>query len=125
MNSKKESVPWLDNFSLSLDRCIGCGEGLIVMSLMVAIGLTIFLETIWILWAPHGCTQARFSEALKTLNDNWKVGLIILIPLFFRAIRAFLERVEEFGGMKAPHKVKTSDPKKEETEEIEEKKQKE
>jgi hypothetical protein len=35
-------------------------------------------------------------------NENWKIGLLLLVPLFYRTVRAFLERVEEFMGMKAP-----------------------
>ena len=46
--------------------------------------------------------QTRFTDSVKLVDDNWKVGLLILVPLFFRTIRSFLERVEEAWGMKAP-----------------------
>ena len=36
---------------------------------------------------------------MKMLNENWKVGLLILIPLFYRTIRMFLERVRKAFGM--------------------------
>lgn len=74
-----------------------------------AVARGILYQTVWILWADSACRQIRFAQSLKTINDNWKVGLIILIPLFYRGIRAFLERVEEFGGMKAPVKKATPD----------------
>jgi hypothetical protein len=36
------------------------------------------------------------------LNGNWKIGLLLLIPLFFRTVRTFLERAEKFAGIEAP-----------------------
>lgn len=120
MSPDEQTLSWLDKFELFLDRCVSYGEALIVVFLVVAIISTIFAEALWILWADAECRQERFAQVLKTLNENWKVGLVILIPLFFRAIRAFLERLEEIGGMKAPHKMKTSDPKKKEGKEEEE-----
>jgi hypothetical protein len=57
-----------------------------------------------------GGRQQRLADSLKMLNENWKVGLLILVPLFFRTIRAFLERVEKAFGMEAPRKpVATSE----------------
>lgn len=117
MDSDKESRSWFDKLEVFLDRCVSCGEALIVLSLLVAIISVIVFEAGWVLWPSSEGHQARFNQVLKNLNDNWKVGLVILIPLFFRAIRAFLERLEEVGGMKAPHKVKSSDPRKKEAEE--------
>ena len=43
----------------------------------------------------------RIEAALKMLNENWKVGLLILVPLFYRTIRMFLERVRKVWGMEA------------------------
>jgi hypothetical protein len=34
------------------------------------------------------------------MNENWKVGLLILLPLFYRPIRTFLEELREAFGMK-------------------------
>src|SRR5713226_4468994 len=39
--------------------------------------------------------QARFKELLQVINDNWKVGVLLLIVLFYRTIRIFLEQAEE------------------------------
>lgn len=116
MDSDKKSSSYFDKLELFLDRCVSCGEAFIVLCLLLAIISVIVFESAWVLWPSSEGHQARFNQVLKNLNDNWKVGLVILIPLFFRAIRAFLERLEEFGGIKAPHKVKTSDPRKKEEE---------
>jgi hypothetical protein len=124
MASDEQSLSKFDKFEIFLDRCVSCGEAVIVLSLLLVIVSAIFFETVWILW-PGSDHQTRFNQVLKNLNDNWKVGLVVLIPLFFRAIRAFLERLEEVGGVKAPHKTKTSDPKKEQKDETEQKQEKE
>jgi len=39
---------------------------------------------------------------LKALSDNWKLGLIVLIVLFYGTVRVFLEQVQEVWGMKRP-----------------------
>jgi regulator of protease activity HflC (stomatin/prohibitin superfamily) len=116
MSAGKNSRSIFDGVELFLDRCVRIGEALIVVFLVFLIVGVICFESIWTLCAEAGHKQERLGQVLKTLNDNWKVGLIILIPLFFRGIRAFLERLEEFGNLKAPHKAKTSDPTKSEGE---------
>jgi hypothetical protein len=107
MNSSEESLSWFGQLELWLDRLVRCGEVLVVLLLTALLLGGIVYQTIWILWASSDCREVRFAQSLKTINDNWKVGLIILIPLFYRGIRAFLERVEEFAGMKAPVKKST------------------
>jgi hypothetical protein len=55
----------------------------------------------WVVFTG-GQWHTHLVMTIRELNDNWKAGIIILIVLFYRTIRAFLERVEEFWGMKAP-----------------------
>ncbi len=47
---------------------------------------------------------------LKAVEENWKAVLIFLVPLFFSPIRAFLERIEEAWGMKAPKRPAVGQP---------------
>jgi hypothetical protein len=39
-------------------------------------------------------------ELVKGLNDNWKAALILLVVLFYRTVRMFLEQAEEAFGVK-------------------------
>lgn len=39
---------------------------------------------------------------LKFFADNWKIGIIVLIVLFYGTVRTFLEQVQEVWGMKRP-----------------------
>jgi CMP-N-acetylneuraminic acid synthetase len=60
-------------------------------------------ETYCVLFgSPPSDRQMRMQNALTMLNGNWKIGLLLLIPLFYRTVRAFLQRAEEFAGIKAP-----------------------
>jgi hypothetical protein len=34
------------------------------------------------------------------MNENWKTGLLLLIPLFYRTVKKFVERLESVGPMK-------------------------
>lgn len=72
-----------------------------VVLLALAIYSSIFFQLGWILCGTDvQPLHARVSEVAKSLNENWKAGLLLLIPLFYRSVRSFLERVEEFAGMK-------------------------
>ncbi len=58
----------------------------------------------WVLKGPEYLSrQSRLQAILTMLSENWKIGLVLLIPLFYRTIRGFLERAEKFAGITAPH----------------------
>jgi hypothetical protein len=48
--------------------------------------------------------QARIIALMKGLNDNWKAALVLLVLLFYRTVRIFLEQAEEAWGVKRPLK---------------------
>ena len=67
--------------------------------LLIGLGI-IFAILCLIVWAFSGCFQDIHDKLLPTktdINDHWRVGLAILIPLFFRPIRTFLEKMKKFG----------------------------
>jgi len=84
-----------------LDRCLRVLEFLTVSGIAFIVLTAAIYETGWVLWgfSPPD-RQTRMQTALTVLNGNWKVGLLLLIPLFYRTVRAFLQRVEEFAGMR-------------------------
>ena len=78
-------------------------EVVTVVALTLSIYCAIGYEIYWVLLAPDADQrQARVVAAVKQANESWKAGLLLLIPLFYRTIRKFLERVEKFAGMTAP-----------------------
>lgn len=101
---EESSEPWFEsNVELLFDRCLKVLEFLTVAGIAIVVIISAIYETSWVLW---GCLppdrQTRMQNALAMLNGNWKIGLLLLIPLFYRTVRAFLQRVEEVAGIKAP-----------------------
>ena len=47
---------------------------------------------------------------LTTLSENWKGLLLLLIPLFYRTVRTFLEKVKKFAGMETEPEEKRTTP---------------
>jgi hypothetical protein len=55
----------------------------------------------WCLVTPElNGRQARIISAIKVLSENWKSAMLLLVLLFYRTIRMFLEQTEEAWGMK-------------------------
>ncbi len=88
------TAPWAN-------RILSTIEVVTVVLLAIAIFFAIFCQVFWIVFGTDvQPLHARLSDVAKSLIENWKAGLLLLIPLFYRSIRSFLERVEEFAGMK-------------------------
>ena len=102
------SESWFDKVEPWFDRVLLCIEVTMVLVLAIAILAGAVYEAIWILCGDPKGRHLQLEATLKTLNENWKAGLLLLIPLFYRTIRGFLERVEEFAGAKAPRKPKST-----------------
>lgn len=92
-----------------LDNCLRIAEAIIVLAITVAIFGLIVVE-FWsvLLRGDSPPRQQRVESMLKTLNDNWKASLLLLVPLFYRTIRMFLEKVKRAWGMEIePEKQST------------------
>jgi predicted ABC-type exoprotein transport system permease subunit len=75
--------------------------------LVLALGFLVFYFGYLLL---RGSFTQNQSDILKSLSDNWKVGTILLIALFYGTVRKFLEEVHEAWGMKK--REQTGEPKK-------------
>ena len=71
-------------------------ELLIVLGISILVGYTVFC----FLWTSHQAKAAQLTQLMEVLHANWKAALILLIPLLYRPMRAFLENLEEAGGWK-------------------------
>lgn len=69
-------------------------------SVVLCIGGTVLWVGWRLLFRPE-----EVATFLGIINQDWKVLLILLIPLFYQTIRKFLEEVEEAYGMKR-HRLK-------------------
>jgi len=72
-------------------------------AVVLAVTSVILYIVYWLVFGPEqDPRQARFRELIKGVSDNWKAGLVLLIILFYRTIRIFLEQAEEALGVKRP-----------------------
>jgi len=101
--SDNKSTHWLlqfSNWELLFDRCLKISEAVVVITITSVLILFVVREVLWVWFACDAAIrEQRIEAALKMLNENWKVGLLILVPLFYRTIRMFLERVRKAFGM--------------------------
>jgi hypothetical protein len=84
----------------------------VAVSMWVAAGFTAF----WVAFGTGEVQEGRLSKAVNGVNANWKTGLLLLIPLFYRTTREILERMEEgpFGSKFPKPKTPTAAPQEEE-----------
>jgi hypothetical protein len=95
---------WFDKrWEPFFERCLKFFEFIIVAGIVLAVVVGLVFEAIWIFFgvpAPVMHTSAlnaqdRLQRVAAALNTNWKLGLVLLIPLFYRTVRVILERMEE------------------------------
>jgi hypothetical protein len=105
---RETAESWFDKVEPWFDRVLECVEVLMVLALGAGILTATLFEVIWTFHGDPCGRHLHLEAALKTLNENWKAGLLLIVPLFYRTVRGFLERVEEFAGAKAPRKPKST-----------------
>jgi hypothetical protein len=98
------SESWFENvLEPCFEKALKTVEFVTVIGLAAVILMIAFYEAYWVMW---GCTtsnrQTRIQNAVTAFSGNWKIGLLLLIPLFYRTIRTFLERAEKIAGIEAP-----------------------
>lgn len=48
----------------------------------------------------HDPRYGRMVSLVQLISNNWKAFLLILVPLFYRSTRTFMDEVQEVFGMK-------------------------
>jgi hypothetical protein len=88
-----------------LNWLLSVAEPLIVLAAAYVIGYAtyyaVFTDQQW-----HG----HIIATIKELNANWKAGIILLVILFYRTIRMFIEQAEYLWGVKKRLKGEPLDP---------------
>ncbi len=79
-----------------MDRILRWVEFLVVVVVVVAVCSVLGYLAYWIIVGPdQDPRQQRLQIVAKLVNENWKVGLLLLVPLFYRPVRVFLEEIQE------------------------------
>jgi hypothetical protein len=86
-----------------LDWLVSVAERLLVLGMTVSI-FRFGYEVV------RGSSTTEQLSILRFLADNWKIGIIVLIVLFYGTVRIFLEQVQEVWGMKRPLPLVTDPP---------------
>lgn len=69
------------------------------LAMIVAL-LAIFAGVIQLAFLPQDPDQTRAARALGVLHSNWRGLIIVAVPLFYPAIRRFIEEVDQVSGVK-------------------------
>jgi len=92
----QKSAGWLEWLEDRSDTFMTVAELVLVLALALFLSILAILTLFWILWTKHlYIEQERLTVVLKTLSDNWKAVLILLVPLFYRTIRKFIARIKK------------------------------
>jgi hypothetical protein len=71
--------------------------------IVLVIGFLILYSAYWLVFgSEQSARQTRIMLLIRGINDNWKAALILLVPLFYRTVRVFLEQAEEAFSVKRP-----------------------
>jgi hypothetical protein len=95
--------PTEDPKDLFLNSLLKWAEVISVLLVAVLIWIAVSFSAVYIIFGAGGNQETRTTTVLTRLNVNWKLGFLLLIPLFYRTIRDILERIEEApGGLRFP-----------------------
>ncbi len=79
-----------------------------VFSILLVAVLSVLHEIWWrVCGGPWPEGHARFGNALGQLDSHWKLALGLLVPLFYRTIRQFLQEAENIFGVNRPKRPKS------------------
>ena len=79
----------------ALDWLVQVAERLLVLSLAYVV-LRFGYQLL------SGRSSAKENELIASVATNYKAVILLLIPLFYRTVRIFLEQVESAFGLKRP-----------------------
>jgi len=75
-------------------------ETILVLTIALCLFSFVCFEFWWNFLACNSIPRpARMEMTLKMLHENWKAGLLVLIPLFYRPIRTFAEKLKKMGSL--------------------------
>ena len=94
-------------------------EVITVSIVVFSIWLTIGFAVLWIAFGIGDGQRGKLAQVLQGVNLNWKICLLLLIPLFYRTCRDILERIVTGPlGTKFPKAKQTTDTVEAEEEEV-------
>ncbi len=112
-NLKENAPKEIITYHPKQDWWITILEFVIIMLLGLIVIAVILFSVYFIIWGGDRELEKvkNICRVASFLGGNWKAALLILIPLFFRPIRFFLERVKKAWNLdtEEPQKPSASD----------------
>ena len=101
--SEQETKTFTERLEDGSDRYLTLAELFLVIVLTGTIAILALLTLAWIVRVLSlDEQQRRLTLVLRTLSENWKACLLLLVPLFYRTIRKFIARITKLpGGVEA------------------------
>lgn len=78
-----------------LDWILSAIEPIVVLAVAFVVAYVVY----WAVFST-GHWHDHIVTTVKELSDNWKAGLMLMVVLFYRTVRMFLEQAEEAFGVK-------------------------
>ena len=83
------------------DRISSFIEVVTLVAITLAVYAGLMYTAYWIIWGGRfEDIHARFVITLAEIDERWKVGLVVLLVLFYRPVRNFLLLLEQAWGLK-------------------------
>ncbi len=88
---------WLDGAGHLLDSLLELGER---VGILLAVGIVAY-AVFQLFFSADDPAQTRSGKVLALLNDNWKAALLVILPVFYRSLRALFKRLRQItaGGV--------------------------
>jgi hypothetical protein len=64
------------------------------VGIISAIGIVAY-AVFQLFFSGNDPTQTRAGQVLALIDNNWKAALVIILPVFYRSIRALIGRVRQ------------------------------
>ena len=94
-----------EGFPLFLDACVN-----FVARIVMIVAIAVILLGLIQLSFSSEPSETRASKVIVLLHSNWRALLILPVPLFYPAIRRFVEEVQEIGMVRRSKDSQAYDP---------------
>ena len=82
---------WLDVAGQLLDSLFGIAGR---VGILLAVGIVIY-AVVQLFFSADEPSQTRSGKLLVLLNGNWKAALLVMLPVFYLPLRAFISRIRQ------------------------------
>ena len=95
------------NHICDIDRVLSYVENVFAVLITLTLGFILCHEFYWLLagdggwWGDFNVAQRhkRLTILVTNLDEHWRAGLLLFVPLFYRTIRSLLSKLTRWGNV--------------------------